>query len=518
MSHFRLKNLLWLDILLIAAAALLLGTPSLIYPFGRDQGQYAWIAASALNGNVPYSDIFEVKPPLTHIVHQVALLLFGHGMSSIRILDLLWQFAAAVLLYKIAAQMEQPRWSGIVAGILYLLFHYRWDFWNIAQTDGFISLPVAVGVLLFLHAQQRDRFWLYAASGAAISLGSLLKYPIGVLVVFLSLLLLVKYGKKGLLPALWMGIGFATPLLVCALVMFLRGSLADFLWTQSIYIPKYSTIPHEDLSYAEGILLGFLWAFITPAPGWISVFGIYGLVDRFSRSRWMQTAVLAVWWVSAVIHFVVQNKFYDYHALPVYAPLALMVGGLFADVSKKRGMIRFALGIVGVGLAFSLFFSADFPQKYIRLYEVASGDVSLQTAYGNDLFANGRDFSSRADLEVAEYLRSHTGQDEKVFIWGFESGVYFLSHRQNATRFIYNIMFYGRNASPELKQQLLEQIRVEKPTYIIVVRNDVMHHVTDTFEDSLAAFHSFDELHNFVLENYRFETTMEDFVFYRLIP
>lgn len=518
MFHLRWKNSVWLDFLLIAAAALLLGAPTLIYPFGRDQGQYAWIAASALGGNVPYSEIFEIKPPLTHVIHQAALLLFGHSMASIRILDLLWQFAAAVLLYKIAVEMEQPRWSGVAAGVLYLFFHYRWDFWNIAQTDGFISLPVAAGVFFFLRAQRRNRFWLYAAGGAAISLGSLLKYPIGVLVVFLSLLLLVKYGKNGLPSALWMGIGFATPLLVSALVMFLRGSLADFLWTQSIYIPKYSTIPHEDLSYAEGILLGFLWAFITPAPGWISVFGIYGLVDRFNRARWMQTAVVAAWWVSAVIHFVVQNKFYDYHALPIYAPLALMVGNLFADVSKMRGVIRLAVGIAGVGLTLSLFFSADFPQKYIRLYKVVAGETSLQTAYGNDLFANGRDFSSHADLEVAEYLSAHTGRDEKVFIWGFESGVYFLSQRQNATRFIYNIMFYGRNASPELKQELLDQIRAEKPSYIIVVRNDVMHHVTDTFDDSLAAFHSFEAFHDFVLENYRLETTIEDFTFYRLAP
>ena len=31
----------------------------------------------------------------------------------------------------------------------------------------------------------------------------------------------------------------------------------------------------------------------------------------------MQMAVIAAWWISATIHFIVQNKFYSYHALPV---------------------------------------------------------------------------------------------------------------------------------------------------------------------------------------------------------
>jgi hypothetical protein len=194
------------------------------------------------------------------------------------------------------------------------------------------------------------------------------------------------------------------------------------------------------------------------------------------------------------------------------------VGNLFGDISKTRGVIRFALGTVCVGFTLVQFSLADFPQKYIRLYEVVDGKVDLQASYGNDVFSNGEDFSSRADMQVAEYLNAHTSQDEKIFIWGFESGVYFLSQRQNATRFIYNIMFYGRNTSPELKRELLEQIREEKPSYVIIVRNDGMSQVTDTAEDSWATFQSFDEFHGFVLENYQYETTIEDFTIYHLAP
>jgi len=516
--HERIREVARRDILLIFFAVLVFGAPTLIYPFGRDQGQYAWIATSTLNGNLSYRDVFEIKPPFTQLVHQAALLFFGHNMASIRILDLLWQFATAILIYKIAIQIEQPWLAGIVAAVLYLLFYYHMDFWNSAQTDGFLTLPITAGILFFLQAQQRNHFGLYAASGVAISLGFLFKYLIGILIVFLSLLVLLRLKKNGLFPVLWMGLGFATPLAIGALVMLLRGNLADFLWIQSIYIPSYSSIPHKDLSYASGIMLGFLGTLITPVPGWVSLCGVYGLFSRLSRSRWMQMAVLATWWASAVIHFVIQNKFYSYHALPIYAPLALMTSNLFVDVKKTHGLIRFALGAIGAYLVLALFFSYDFPQKYVRLYEVASGNTTLQAAYSAELFNNGKDFSSRADMQVAEYLTANTKKPERVYIWGFEPGIYFLSQRQNATRFIYNITLYGPNANPELRHVFLEEIREQKPIYIVIVRNDRMPFVTATPEDSWAAFNSFAEFRSFVLGNYRLETTIQDFVIYRLEP
>ena len=60
----------------------LLGAPSLIYPFGRDQGEYATVATELLSGRMPYRDVFSVKPPLTDLVHVGALAIFGHSTLS----------------------------------------------------------------------------------------------------------------------------------------------------------------------------------------------------------------------------------------------------------------------------------------------------------------------------------------------------------------------------------------------------------------------------------------------------
>ena len=511
-----IKNIVWRDIFPIILATIILGAPTLIYPFGRDQGEYAWIATSTLNGILSYSEIFNVKPPFTHLIHQVALVSFGYKIASIRILDLLWQFATAIFIFKIAKQIGQPRVTSIFAAVVYLLSYFIMDYWTIAQTDGFLNLPITAGILLFLRAQQKIHFWIYAASGVAIGLGTLFKYPIGILIVFLSLLILIRKTKNCLFSVLWLGIGFAAPLAVGTLVMLLRGNLADFLWIQSTFISRYSTMPILDLSYARTIIHVFFA--IYPVLGWGSLFGIYGLFSGHSRSGWMKMTVLATWWASAVIHFVIQNKFYGYHTLPILAPLALMTSNLFVDVTKMRGLFRFAIGVWGIWLMVFQFFSYNFPQKYVRLYDVAVGEITLQMAYGDEMFTDSLDFSVRADMEIAEYLIANTNQDERIFIWGFEPGIYFLSQRRNATRFIYNFPLYGPNATSELQQEFLKDIREQKPVYIAIVRNDSIFHVTATNQDSWTAFISFGEFQEFVLENYQVETTIENFVIYRFEP
>jgi 4-amino-4-deoxy-L-arabinose transferase-like glycosyltransferase len=518
------KNVTWPSIFLIVIVLITLGCPTLVYPFGRDQGEYAWIATSTLNGNLSYRDIFNVKPPLTHVVHQLALLLFGYSMASIRILDLLWQGLTAIIIFMIAKQIKQPSAASVLASILYLFSYYRMDFWTTAQTDGFLTLPLALGIFFYLQAQQRSNHpWLYSISGAAIGLAVLFKYPIGIMIVFMFILSLINLKKSSILPTLLLGVGFLFPLIITVLTMFIRGNLTDFLLTQFTYILKYSTILQQNVGYKTTFGASFLIAIISSIPGWVSIFNGFGLFHETSYHHFMNMAIISMWFIAAVIHFIIQNKFYTYHMLPMLAPIALMLSNYFFNLFKTQSRILFTVGALGGILAIALvifpFFISDFPQKYIRLWSVAIGNSSLQTMYGNTEFdVNGpnKDFSSRADMEVAEYFITHTKKDEKIYIWGFEPSIYFLSQRTNATRFPSDFVLYGPNASPEWRLEFITEIKTEKPVYIAIVKYDNMFFVTGSIEDSWEAYNSFDKFHDFVIKNYHLETIIEDFTLYRL--
>jgi len=513
------KSRIWTQTAIIVLAVVVFGGPTLMYPFGRDQGEYAWIAASALQGKVIYTDVFNVKPPLTHVIHEAAILLFGHHMVSIRILDMLWQGATAILIFKIAKNIGENSFAPMLAAILYLIMYYTTAFWTTAQTDGFINLPVTAGILLFLYAEERNRIWLYAVSGVAIGLATLLKYPIGILLPFMAVLVLFKLRKNGVIPTLLMGFGTLLPLGCSAIFMFISGNLDAFLRTQFAYISNYSTMPWQELSYIGSVGSVFLLQLASPGVGWISLCGWLGLITGPARARTIPKIVIALWWISAAIHFIIQNKFYTYHILPLYAPLALMLVQFFIDEPKTLNRVQITLGFLGIFLVVFPFFLSDFQQKYIRTWRVLTGSDSLQTVYLSDAFGaynKNTDFSSRADIEVADYIAGQTQPSEKIFIWGFEPEIYFLSQRENATRFIYNFPLYGPHARVDLQQEFISDLGMQKPVYMLIVKNDAIPHVTATSEDSWAAYKSFTDFHDFVSIHYHFETAIEDFVIYRL--
>ena len=98
------------------------------------------------------STVFPKKPPFTPALHALALVLFGHSMLAIRILDLLWQTATALAIHAVARRLSRGRLVSLLAVFLYLLTYYSFRFADIAQTDGFLNLPTALAVLAFLNA------------------------------------------------------------------------------------------------------------------------------------------------------------------------------------------------------------------------------------------------------------------------------------------------------------------------------------------------------------------------------
>lgn len=518
-THTNNKHKTWKQIAILLLAVVILGSPTLVYPVGRDQGEYAWIAASAFQGKVVYRDIFNVKPPLTHITHVMALFLFGHHQIAIRILDLVWQGMTAFVIVKIANQIGQHPTVRILSGLVYLISYYTWDFWYIAQTDGFLTLPIAISISFFLKAQQSKKAWLYGFSGAAIGLAVLYKYPIGILAILLIILEAIRLGKKSLIPAAGMFTGFILPGMIGSLIMLVHGNFKDFIWTQTFFVSKYPAISATGSNYILSVIRGFGSAMLSStALGWTSLCCGYGFFVGRKRSNPIQLFVIVIWWVAAAVHLGVQNKYYEYHFLPLLAPLALMIAQFLFEAIIFPQLFNFAIASLGLLLAVFPYFYSDFPGRYILLFSAISNKTSLNSIYSLDKFGpyNGGDFSSRANIDVADYIVSHTKPVESIFIWGFEPGIYFLSQRQNATRFIYNFPLYGPNTSLKLQQEFNLSIQAQKPVYILIVRNDAIPWVTATTEDSWAAFNSFEDFHNFVSENYHVETTIEDFTIYRI--
>ncbi len=80
---------------LIAVFALL-RAPYVSVPLERDEGEYAYIAQRLLEGDVPYRDAFDQKPPGVFLAYAMAFVSFGQSIESIHWLLYLWTAATAL--------------------------------------------------------------------------------------------------------------------------------------------------------------------------------------------------------------------------------------------------------------------------------------------------------------------------------------------------------------------------------------------------------------------------------------
>src|SRR5215218_1754503 len=93
--------------LLIALIAILtlIALPTLTYPLGRDQGEFATIGRGILDGRIPYVDLWNPKPPAVFYVYCLAMTLFGCTTAALHVIDLLIYPPIALALYWIAGRV-----------------------------------------------------------------------------------------------------------------------------------------------------------------------------------------------------------------------------------------------------------------------------------------------------------------------------------------------------------------------------------------------------------------------------
>jgi len=502
-----------LEPLVVLLAVLFVGLASLTFPFARDQGEYAYIAAATLEGRVPYRDLFNVKPPLTHVVHMAAIQTFGRSMMAIRLLDLVWQGATAFVILLIARSIFARPGVGTLSSIIYAFLYYSNDYWNTAQTDGFLNLPVSLAVLAFCAAQAKRDAWRFLACGAAIGVAILFKYPIGVLLPLLSLLVIMQAGWRGVLHVLQLGIGCCVPLAACGLMLIAQGGLEDFLFIQFTYLPKYMQLGSDFpmtfrgfLSFLFGAVVGC--AFLAAAAGLVCV-----ARAKLVRQSWP----VVLWGLAAIVHLVSQNKYYVYHSFPLLAPASIFTAYLVVVLCDRFVASRSLWHGLALGCVFAMFmWYWGWGMGWYRhhdLLRIVMGHGSLEDVYEG--YPKGRDYSVKAELGVARYVQQHTAPDDAIFIWGFEPGVYFLAQRNCATRFIYNFPLMGDFALSRLREEFIVSLERAMPLYILIVRDDAIPWVTGIPDDSQKAFVRFTRFHDLVMTRYTFETEIENFSLYR---
>ncbi len=400
---------------LVMAIVTLFHAPLLTKPlFDSDEAIYASIAALLNAGGRLYAEGgVDNKFPGIYYAYAAVFRVFGpYAMGAVHALAIAVVLATCLLLAKLARELGGER-AGLLAAAFYgVLTTFYYPKMLAANTEIFMTLPLAASVLLSLPAKTRDapRGLDLFLAGALIGVATLFR-QLAALNLVLSSLAPVAFGPRTLrrwLAALLPGLGFAFVFGVLFGAYAVNGNLPSFFqWAVRAATTRYLTRGWEYV-FPAAAELSMLAVMIVP----VALSAVRGRTFR-QRSRPEQMVFL--WLGLGVVAIVFLWRFHPHYVIHIVAPLSVLAGleldALLGSARARVGRIAALVVLIEAAVFFVLAFVLE---------PVAGGTYPPRPDYP----------------QVAEYVQNTTHDGERIFIWGAYAPIYVLSGRLPASRFV----------------------------------------------------------------------------------
>ena len=442
--------------------ALLPSNPTNMTLPSRDSGVFLYVGWRLLNGDIPYRDIWDHKPPLIYFVDALGIALTPDSLWGVWLLQFLFIFFTLLFIYKIL-----DREFGIyaaLAGAVTLTSGLLTILEKGNVTEEYALVFQALSFWLFVSAWRRDfplrsSFWIGMLGGLAFNFK---QTTIGLWVTYGLFLLTIrlfqrKFPLKDLLSLLG---GWLIPSIVLILYLTSQGAFIDY-WEQAflynfVYIGK-----HEGI---RRLIPVFIKGFAYLQNGWVLYLAILG-------------------WLAALTYAWLKRKdlFTQAHPLLLIALVNLPIEVFFITISG-RSILHYYLtplpvmAILAGTLVYTLPVLAEEirhidSQKIQRWGPVVVLAVILLGQWGQVRYypAYVRILRDNGHAPIIDYVSKNTSEGDQILLIGAESVVNFLARRESPTRYVYQYPLATLGRRP-MFEEYFGQILENKPVIIIDTR------------------------------------------------
>jgi 4-amino-4-deoxy-L-arabinose transferase-like glycosyltransferase len=466
-------------VFVLALCALLL-IPTLFWNFTYDQGTFAYGGTAILNGERPYVDFWDIKPPNIFYAYAGAFALFGQSVFAIRLDAYLNALLTIALLFILASRLyRNTPWrhiSGAMASLAFVLQFYVMGDWNTAQVEDY-SLPWLLGAMLLAvpnKTRRTDRRILLraAVAGLLLAVATFYKFPNGLFILLIAATFWLYTERGDHRPAITsLAAGFLVGCGLHVLFLAMTGALGS-LW----HITTTATTTYVANNYSgnftvlQNLRLGFqtmdlLWV-VVGIIGW----SFWGL-DHHPRAKHTPMVfigsmllLLALFIGLMIVQF--QNKGYTYHYWVLMPWADLLIGAGIGHVARvlhqldtmPRGNNAALVVILLAALSYVWTSSRPLQARAAEFGQVLKGNRPANGYIANDTLAN--------------YVEQHTRPTDRIFIFGFEPYVYWKTGRKPATRFLNTIHFKPSGVPLRERTELIDSLSANPPALFLVETQD----------------------------------------------
>ncbi len=425
-------------------------------PLDCDEAVYAYMGKRMVAGDVLYRDLTENKPPLGYWIYGLAVKLGGPTEWTIRLMPLPMVLATIGLVWWIGLKLRGPLAANVSAFAFSLLSTDPYLFGNGANLEHMMNLFGIASLAAVVHATGSAgswRSWLLA--GVMVGSASLVKQTSAIFLPLYGAMCLIdgqRPVKSRLIHITALGAGFASCWVAAMVVLLMQGALADGLRDFVGYglalareTPPEPGQPSRLVRWITGnadprgvLPLPFgktdylVWWGTGSWPLWLMA--VPGLVAMLAaRDERKGTArLVALWSLAAWVEVGGSGLFWQHYYLLPTPGIALVVGYVAAacrdqirtsEPDRKWTGPLAGVGLVGVVLAIggTMLLQA---RDYLG---VSPEEVTSR-------YKGGRQWVTLRDLGREIGRRSRVFEQPGLYVWGWQSPLYFYSGLDGVTR------------------------------------------------------------------------------------
>ena len=293
----------------------------------RDESTFILMAQSWVDGYLPYTQLWDLKPPLVYLFFAAIIYIFGKSFIAIRLVGALAVAIIALFTFKIGKEIKSTvvgYWAAISCVYLLSLF---------GSLQGVMSEHLSMLFFtpaLFILVKYTSKKWFFIA-GVLIGISLMMKLNLayavlGIAIFFVSRGFVKKQLFQGLSRMTIMGSGIGLIILLTALPYALDGMLQ--LWTDSVILAP--------LAYAKTLQTSILK--VLPLGIILLAAGVLSWKKKWLNIKDPSILLLIVVIAGVVFSFFKSGKVNGHYLMQLYPMLLVLIGIVLANtaVLKKK--------------------------------------------------------------------------------------------------------------------------------------------------------------------------------------
>lgn len=414
-----------------------------------DAASHGFIGAQIWSGRLPYSGVFDNKPPLVYFLLAPVHLVAPRSLAALSVMSALVTGVTSLIVAYWVPIAKSSRQRVVFAGMLTVLLNAPFVEGIAFNTEQVMTLFVAASIAAAFRVSRGGAL----AAGVLISLAVLSK-QVGILFVPIPLIILARWSvaqtaspshspsSRRSLAGLF-GLGAMLPVISLALLYGLVGHLKQLWFSTVVFGIQYSAAGQggaaERLPPSRSLFI-----FVTIGCALTAV-----TVLRWRQNRDLLSALLPLWFVAALLGAQIGGRNFFHYYAPAIAP-AVCMGALLLASRVDRTV----------------------PSARVVKAGVLAAGMLLLSLVGKEIVRPRPQPRTLDDgTAIARYLETHRRPGDSVHVAGYRPEIYFRSGLRAATRFVYD---FPTPPYDQFHAEIAAQLAAAPPRYYVVVGRGIV--------------------------------------------